>query len=97
MIYRHCSSNKSGVDQIIVRPHYSTTHTQVLITYYIVENLHNWTQDVTNKSLALNDLQNYKSENILPTPSIGAMEAIQNIFPPIYDMEFPKMTSSLKN
>jgi len=33
MIYRHCLSNKSGVDQIFIRPHYSTTHTQVLITY----------------------------------------------------------------
>jgi len=35
-----------------IRPHYSTTHTQMLITHYIVEHLHYWTQDVTNRSSA---------------------------------------------
>jgi len=49
MIYHHCLNNKFNVDQIFIRPHYSTTHTQLLITLYIVKHLYYWTQDVTNK------------------------------------------------
>jgi len=40
------------LQKIFVRQHYSATHTQVLITYYIAKNLYYWTQDAVDKSFA---------------------------------------------
>jgi len=58
MIYRHdFTSTKFICDEIFIRPHYSTTHTQMLITYYIAKHLYYWTQDVTNKTSIQNNHQ----------------------------------------
>jgi len=58
MIYRHDFASTQFIPRkTFIRPHYSTTHTQVLTTYYIAKHLHYWTQDVTNKSSVQDDHQ----------------------------------------
>jgi len=87
MIYRHGFTGTQFIPcKTFVRPCYSTTHTQVLITHYVVKHLHYWTQDVANEL----STQDYHQSQFIPS-EIDAREATQNIlFPPIWDVVFPK-------
>jgi len=91
MIYSHDLTSTQFIPRkIFIRRHYSTTHAQVLTTYYITKHLLHWTQDVTNKLPVQVDHQSWFPKTSPVYHKLILWEQPKIFFPPIWDMVFWK-------